>query len=96
MIHTMLVNTPDGGALNMREQPSKSSGIIAKIQNGTPVGVVDEVFGWKKLEYNGLPGWVMEDYLIEPHDDPQGQIIVPKAELQRIYDLVGDWLGLRG
>ena len=96
MIHTMIVSTPDGGTLNMREQPNKSAGIVTKIPNGTPVGVVDEVSGWKKLDYNGLSGWVMAEYLVEPSPDPQGQIVVPKDELQKMYDQIGDWLGLRG
>lgn len=96
MIHTMIVSTPDGGSLNMREQPSKSSDIVTRIPNGTPVGVVDETSGWKKLDYSGQTGWVMSQYLAEPSPDPQGQVIVPKEELQRIYDEIGNWLGLRG
>ena len=96
MIHTMLVDTPNGGPLNMREQPTKNTGILTTIPNGTPVGVVDETGDWKKLDYNGMDGWVMAAYLKEPGPDPQGQVIVPKEELQKMYDLIGDWLGLRG
>lgn len=96
MIHTMIVHTDNGGTLNLREQPSKSSGIITTIPNGTPVGVVDTTTDWSKLDYNGLSGWVMSCYLVEPSPDPQGQIIVPRDELELIYDTIGGWLGLRG
>lgn len=96
MIHTMIVHTENGGPLNMREQPSKSSGIITTIPNGTPVGVIDTTTDWSKLDYNGQNGWVMSQYLQEPGPDPQGQVIVPREDLQKIYDTIGDWLGLRG
>lgn len=94
MIHTMIVNVPDGGMLNMRELPSKSSDIIAKIPNGTPVGVVGEKEGWMHLNYFDQMGWVMGRYLTEPRDDPQGQVIVDKSELKKVYDKIGNWLGM--
>lgn len=96
MPHTMIVDTPDGGSLNMRTKPSTSGDIITRIPNGTPVGVIGETDGWKQLDYDGKNGWVMAQYLIEPSPDPQGQIIVPRDELQKMYDTIGDWLGLRG
>ena len=96
VIHTMIVHTDNGGSLNLREQPSKSSGIITTIPNGTPVGVIDTTQDWSKLDYSGLNGWVRSCFLQEPAPDPDGQVIVPRDELQKVYDLIGDWLGLRG
>ena len=96
MVHTMIVDTPDGGSLNMRTKPSTSGDIITRIPNGTPVGVIGETDGWKQLDYAGENGWVMAQYLVEPSPDPQGQIIVPRDELQRMYDTIGNWLGMRG
>lgn len=96
MPHTMIVSTPDGGSLNMRTKPSTSGDIITRIPNGTPVNVIGETDGWKQIDYAGKTGWVMESYLVEPSSDPQGQICVPRDELERIYDTIGDWLGLRG
>ena len=95
-MNTMIVSTPDGGTLNMREQPSKNADIIARIPNGTPVDVIGTTTDWYKLDYNGKEGWVMSKYLTDPSSDPQGQVIVPREELERIYDIIGDWLGLRG
>ena len=96
MTKTMIVHTENGGTLNLREQPSKQSKIITTIPNGTPVCVTDTTTDWSKLDYNGLTGWVMSSFLVEPSPDSEGQIIVPRDELERIYDTIGDWLGLRG
>ena len=96
MTHMMTVSTPDGGTLNMRKQPNAKAEILYKLPNGTPVDVTDSTTDWSKIEYNGKEGWVMSKYLTEPSSDPQGQVIVPRDELERIYDIIGDWLGLRG
>ena len=96
MIQTMLVDTPNKGSLNMRNRPAKNADIIANIPNGTPVGVTGEDGDWKQIDYYGTSGWVMAKYLIEPKEDPTGLALVPRNELEKVYDTIGDWLGLRG
>ena len=83
-----------GGALNMREQPSKSSERICQIPDGTVLMITDEAIDWAKTSYTGRVGWVMKTYL-EHVGDPD-TITVSRKELEAIYDQIGDWLGKRG
>lgn len=81
-----------GGGLNLRKQPSKSSAWLAQITEGTSLDVMEEKQNWAKVTYNGQEGWVMKEYLQREDDS----IAVPRQELEKIYDTIGDWLGLRG
>lgn len=84
-----------GGNLNMREQPSKSAERLCQIPDGSIVTVTDEAVEWAKTSYNGQVGWVMKQFL-EPVGDDKDTVTVNRKELERIYDQIGDWLGLRG
>lgn len=83
-----------GGTLNMRKDASKGSGLIMQIPNGACVEVLDNQGDWCQIKYKGWIGYVMTQYL-----DLSGKgetISVPKADLEAMYDIIGDWLGLRG
>lgn len=83
-----------GGALNMRKEPSRSAQLIQQIPDGATVTVtsVGSDGKWALIEYRGSTGYVMMEYL-----NKNGEMIqVPKQEVQKIYDTLGDWLGLRG
>ena len=84
-----------GGALNIREEPTKSSARIGQIPNGMIVQVTEDLAGWSKIEYAGMTGYVMSDYLqkVEPESE---SVMITKVELEKLYDMIGDWLGLRG
>lgn len=87
-----------GGALNMREQPQKSAERVCQIPDGSIITVTDEALEWAKTSYSGRDGWVMKQYL-EPVQDPEpdpDSITVSRKELEKIYDALGDMLGLRG
>lgn len=81
-----------GGGLNLRKQPSKSGEWLDQIPEGTSLDVMEEKQDWAKVTYNGQEGWVMKKFLEEEGDT----IAVPRQELEKIYDAIGDWLGLRG
>lgn len=81
-----------GGGLNLREQPSKNSDRLDQVPEGTVLDVTDEMQEWAKTNYKGLDGWVMKEFLQKEEDS----ISVPRLELEKIYNAVGDWLGLRG
>ena len=84
-----------GGNLNVRAEPSKSSERIGKIPNGSVVDVTEDLTGWCKINYEGLTGYVVSNYIqqIKPVD----MISVPKDELQEIYNMIGKLLhGERG
>lgn len=83
-----------GGALNMREGPSRNAKLIRSIPQGAMVDVyqVNEDGTWGVVGYRGTQGYVMMEFLSRDGE----KIQVPKKKLEEIYDQLGDWLGLRG
>lgn len=88
--------TVTGGSLNMRSRPSTSADRIARIPEGTVVDVTEELDdGWVRISYDGRDGYVMAKYLSDGQTDA-AQVIVDRARLEKLYDELGDILGLRG
>ena len=86
-----------GGALNLRSGPSKSDERIDQIPDGTIVTVTEDLAGWSKVIFDGREGYVASMYLEEVKPDLDVDLTaVPKAELEAVYDMIGNWLGLRG
>ena len=87
-----------GGALNMRSDMSTDAQRITQIPDGETVTVTESFPSWCKVEYNGQTGYVMSIFLAEIKKDDDGgeTIVVPKIQLEQIYDTIGDMLGLRG
>jgi hypothetical protein len=87
-----------GGALNLRKEPSSSADRITQIPDGSTVTVTEEEPSWCRVEYDGKTGWCMSMFLAEIKPEPDGgeTITVSKAQLEQIYDTIGDMLGLRG
>ena len=84
-----------GGGLNLRADKSTSSERLAQIPDGAIVSVTEEDGAWSKTSYNGKTGWVLATYLEKIKQD-EGDIVVSRKELESIYNIIGDWLGLRG
>ena len=84
-----------GGALNMRAKPDKSSDRICQIPDGSIVTVTEDLAGWSKVVYNSNTGYVMTMYLEEITQESD-TVSVRRDDLQKMYDQIGDWLGLRG
>lgn len=84
-----------GGALNMRKAPSTSADRITQIPDGSIVDVTAEDNEWCAITYNGKSGYGMRKYL-EEEKETGDRVTVSRAELEKIYDTIGDWLGFRG
>lgn len=85
--------------INMRASSTTQSKIIAEIPQGSTAELVREDGNWDKITYNGQTGYVKAEFVhkIEEPDDPTGETVtVPREDLEKIYDQLGDWLGLRG
>ncbi len=55
------VNTPD---VNLREQPSAASAVLAKMSEGVSVSVAENAgHGWYKVTYQTYTGYVLADYI---------------------------------
>lgn len=84
-----------GGKLNLREGKSSVSERLCMIPDGTILTVTEESGDWARVSYDGKTGWVVAQYLEKIGQDAD-VVTVPKAVLQKMYDEIGDWLGLRG
>ena len=91
----MEVYVADGTTVFLRASPSKSASYLVRVKSGTIVQAGADENGWRPVRHEGKAGWMMSKYLREPDTGPE-TVKVNKAELQRLYDTVGDWLGLRG
>ncbi len=87
-----------GNTVNMRDKPSRQGGIIAKVPVGSAVEILFDQGQWMQIEYQGKSGYMMSDYLEYGQGGESGteMLSVPRGELEKIYDQLGDWLGLRG
>ncbi len=56
------VKTPSG-SLNLREKASTKSSVLVTIPRLTQLQVTNRANGWAQVTYQGITGWVMEDYL---------------------------------
>lgn len=84
--------------VRLRKTASTSSSILAEIPQGSTAELLDDGGTWCKVAWNGLTGYVMGVFVHNgagPDPDP-GNVSVNRAELEKIYDIIGDWLGLRG
>ncbi|WP_316571893.1 SH3 domain-containing protein [Neobacillus sp. YIM B06451] len=67
--------TVNANVLNVRIEPSLTSGLIGKLVNGAKVEVLSEGNGWALISFSGKKGWVSSDFLL-PQDEeslPTGQ-----------------------
>lgn len=95
-VETIYTAKVTGGGLNMRQQPATGAGKIMQIPDGATVEVAKELDGWAYVTYAGRNGWVMLQYLGKGEQADGGTVTVPRDELEKIYDMIGNYLGLRG
>ena len=100
----------NGKPVNLRKQPSTSAALVDQITVGEEVTVLEYGDEWCKIETCGKTGYMMTKFIKLDEDqggggdddppfdpDPEGEYVqVPREQLQRIYDEIGDLLGLRG
>ncbi len=51
------------GSLNLRSKASTNSSVLARLPRGTKVLVLEDKGDWYKVAYNGMIGYVSDDYL---------------------------------
>lgn len=52
-----------GDCVNLRSGPGTSNDVLAKVYGGTLVNIITLEDGWYAVEYNGITGYIREDYL---------------------------------
>lgn len=104
------VHANSGSTVNLRQRASTSSDRLAKVPIGSKVALLSYGDQWCYVEYNGVSGYMMTEFLIigdvtlgdEPDQtdnhvslDPN-TVMVHRDILEGIYNQIGDILGLRG
>lgn len=104
------VFAPSGETVNLRKKPSTSSDRLAKVPIGTKVPLLSYGEQWCYVEYNGISGYMMTEFLIigevtlGDESDQTGDhvtldpntIMVQRDLLENIWNQIGDVLGFRG
>ena len=73
-----------GSTVNMREQPSTSSGIIKKVPVGSDVELYEDMGQWCRIGYGGQTGYMMSDYLEYGQEDETGSADLKPEEMDQI------------
>ena len=101
------VFAPSGETVNLRKRDSIASERLAKVPVGSKVALLSYGEKWCQVEYNGISGYMMTEFLIigevtnegQPDDHvtlDQNTIMVNRDILEGIWGQIGDILGLRG
>lgn len=71
-----------GKTVNMRKNPSTSSGVLLEVKIGETVDVLDVLDGWSEIAYRGNRGYMMSKYLLEIKPDNNGMTNSGEAKLE--------------
>ncbi len=86
--------------INMRASSTTQSKIIAEIPQGSTAELIREDGKWDKITFEGVDGYVMAQFVHkgeQPEPEPTGEnVTVRRADLEDVYNKIGDMLGLRG
>ena len=78
------VNTPNHGTVNLRENPTITSKVLAQIPYGTELEATTYNGDWAKITYKDKDGYIMNKFLETSN----------KSDLQRIYNSLSNTLKL--
>lgn len=82
--------------INMRSGDSTSNKILKEIPQGSEAELLDYGEKWSKIRFKGTEGYVSSIFIKRQEVVTGPNVTIPKNELQQVYDMIGNWLGLRG
>lgn len=97
--YTAMVAASSGDTVRMRRAPSTESDTIRKVPVGETVTVRETAQGWAQIEWGGVIGYMMSQYLLaddeEPAqpDDEYVTIELPRQMAETMLDLLENALG---
>lgn len=100
------VYSDNGKPVNFRKKPSTSAALVDQIPVGEQVEVTEKGSDWCSCKWKGKAGYIMTQFLIfgeyvpgedtDPTPAPDEMVLVNRGELEKVYDLIGNLLGVRG
>ena len=87
--------------IKMRAAASDKADVIDKIPQGSEAVLLSTGGVFSQIAWGGQSGYVMTKFITRADGagvDPAeaDTIPVPRAEAEKVYDILGNWLGLRG
>lgn len=69
-----MVTAKQGSSVNLRERPNQNARVLKQVKLEEIVDIIEELGDWDKVEYNGITGYMMSQFLtpiaqVEP-DNP--------------------------
>lgn len=100
------VHSDNRKPVNFRKKPSTSAALVDQIPVGEQVEVTEKGSKWCSCKWKGKAGYIMTQFLIfgeyvpgediDPMPTPEGMVLVNRGELEKVYDMIGNLLGVRG
>lgn len=81
-----------GGALNLRDEPSKYGDRLCQIPDGTVLKITEEQEDWALTSYAGNVGWAMKRFLEPVEDGSTDLVMVPRRELEEMRSMIDRWM----
>lgn len=98
------VRSKNGGSVKMRANPSTSCSLYWDIPNGSVVRLIDWGDKWSKIKWGDQTGYMMSEFLVRggtsgvdgtpPTSGVEEFVMVPREDLLRIYNAIGELLGV--
>lgn len=89
--------------INMRSGKSTDYKIIKTIPQGASAELIELGEKWSKIRYGGVTGYVSSVFINKsgattPTADGNDEttVTIQRVDMEKVYDTIGDWLGLRG
>lgn len=82
--------------IRLRKAASTGSAILAEMPQGSEAELIEGGGAWNQIVYSGITGYVMSVFVHRKEDHAGETITVSKVELEKIYNMIGDMLGMRG
>lgn len=84
-----------GKTVHLRKTPSKSAKILYSVKIGETVSVIGEYDkDWSKVEYKGIQGYMMNDFLVSGGQDENDPVTVDRAKLRELQACLIDALSV--
>lgn len=85
--------------IHMRAAGSTGSSIVDDIPQGAEAELIEGGGTWNRISWNGKKGYVMSVFVHKTGADTgtgEETVNVSRADLEKVYDIIGDMLGKRG
>ena len=104
MPETVIISGGNPGCpINMRSGKSTDYKIIKSIPQGASAELVEAGEKWSKIRYGGVTGYVSSVFINKSGattptagGNDETTVTIQRGGLEKVYDTIGDWLGLRG